>query len=82
MEKIELRAVLCWFVLEMHKKNREQYPTSTVNKICCGGIMRYSELLVNRILSFKDISFCHFRELFDTEIKQLQREGVGQNTIW
>ena len=57
------------FVIRAYKKK--------VHKICCGSIMRYLELKVNRILSFKDISFCHFRELIDTEMKQLQREGVG-----
>ena len=41
--KTELDEALCRFVLEMRKKDGEQYPPNTMHHICCG-IMRYLRL--------------------------------------
>ena len=71
--KIELDELLYWFVSEMHKKNREQYPTKAVHKTCYGGIMRYLGAEGEPDIEFLRISHSAILKNFST-----QNEAVAE----
>ena len=77
MTKTELDGALRRFVLDIQKKDGQPYPPNSVHHIICG-IMRYLRAEGQPDIDFiKDIAFSHFRDVLDSEIKRLQREGVG-----
>ncbi len=73
----ELQHWLCSFVLEIRKKDGNEFPPNTLHHICCG-IMRY--IRINGIPGFdifKDKEFAKFRTVLDSEMKRLQGAGIG-----
>ena len=69
----------CWtsFILEVHKKNGEEYSPDTLHYLCCG-IMHF--LHSNgwpSIDLFTDTEFTDFRAVLDSEMKRPQAQGIG-----
>ena len=77
MTKQEIDEAMCRFALEIRRKDGKQYPPNTIHHICCG-VMRYLRTQGKpEIDFFKDSSFSHFRAVLDSEMNQLQGQGVG-----
>ena len=77
MQQTKLQQCLTSFVLEVCKKNGEEYCPNTLHHLCCG-IMRF--LRSNGLPSidlFTDTEFTDFHAVLDSEMKHLQAQGVG-----
>ena len=77
MQQTKLQQCLTSFVLEVRKKNGEEYSPDTLHHLCCG-IMRF--LRSNgwpSIDLFTDTEFTDFRAVLDSEMKRLQAQGIG-----
>ena len=73
----KLQQCLTSFVLEVRKKNGEEYSPDTLHHLCCG-IMRF--LCSNgwpSIDLFTDTEFTDFHAVLDSEMKRLQAQGIG-----
>ena len=77
MTEIELNDNLSHFVLEIRKKDGNEYPPDTVYHICCG-IMRYLSLECQPGIDFfKNVSVKPFRDVLDSKMKRLRSQGLG-----
>lgn len=73
----ELDYWLTRFVLEVRKKDGEEYPPNTVHHICCG-LMRYLRWNGQPTIDFlSDSAFTSFKASLDAEMKRLQAKGAG-----
>ena len=64
------------FILEIRKKNGDEYPPNTLHHLICG-IMRFLRQNGNPQLDFfKDAIFADFRCSLDGEMKRLQSKGL------
>ena len=72
----ELQHRLCYFILEVRKRNGAEFPPNSLHHICCG-ILRYLRINGMRIDIFKDKEFSKFRNVLDSEMKRLQTSGLG-----
>ena len=77
MTEIELNDNLSRFVLELRKKDGNEYPPDTVYHICCS-IMRYLRLECQPDIDFFKNAFLKpFRDVLDSEMKRLHGQGLG-----
>ncbi|XP_064387442.1 transcriptional regulator QRICH1-like [Halichondria panicea] len=77
LSSTEIADYLCKFVLEIRKKNGDEFPPNSLHHILCG-IQRY--LRINgkpSIDFFKDPAFANFKLSLDAEMKRLQKLGLG-----
>ena len=72
----ELNQWLSKFVLEIRRKDGQQYPPQTLYAICCG-LLRYVRELKPDINFFKDAQFSGFQRTLDGEMKHLRSCGLG-----
>ena len=65
------------FVFEIRKRDGSEFPPQTVHHIV-SGLQRFVRWKNNPALDiFKDDEFAEFRQCLDSEIKRLQRAGLG-----
>jgi len=72
----ELNHWICYFILEVRKKDGTEFPPNTLHHICCG-ILRYLRISGVSVDIFKDKEFIKFRNVLDSEMKRLQALGLG-----
>lgn len=65
------------FCLEARKKDGSEFPPNSLHHLVCG-LMRYIRLHGNPSLDlFKESAYAQFRQTLDSEMKRLQRKGLG-----
>ena len=67
---------MCYFILEVCKKDGTEFPPNTLHHICCG-IMRFVGTNGMNVDIFKDEGFAKCRAVLDSEMKRLQAAGKG-----
>ena len=67
---------MCYFILEVRKKDGTEFPPTTLHHICCG-IMRFVRTNGMNVDIFKDEGFAKCRAVLDLEMKRLQAAGKG-----
>ena len=72
----ELNHWICYFILEVRKKDGTEFPPNTLHHICCG-ILRYLRISGITVDIFKDKEFIKFQNVLDSEMKRLQALGLG-----
>ena len=69
------------FCLEAKKKDGSEFPPNSLHHIICG-LMRYICHHGNPSLDlFKEPAYAQFRQTLDSEMKRLQRKGLGSSCI-
>ena len=76
MDAHSLQHWMTHFILEVRKKNSEEYPPNTLYHLVCG-IMRFLRQNGKQMDFFKDDIFANFRSSLDGEMKRLQSKGIG-----
>ena len=77
LSKSSLDEEMSHFVLEVRKRDGNEYPPNTLYHIICG-IMRHLRNNGQPNLDFfKDSMFANFRMILDAEMKRLQGKGLG-----
>ena len=76
MTTTQLAMWLTRFVLEARRKDGNVYPPNTLHQLIAG-LMRHLRQSGRVIDLFRDAAFTDFRALLDSEMKCLQRAGVG-----
>ena len=67
------------FCLEARKKDGSEFPPDTLHHLICG-LMRHIRLNGNPSLDvFNDQDFAQFRQTLDSEMKRLQKLGLGSS---
>ena len=79
MEPSVLSKTLCNFIFEVRKKNGEEFPPKTLHHLI-SGIQRYARMNGKNIDVFKDAEFSEMRVCLDSEMKRLQKSGLGSKT--
>ena len=64
----ELNHWMCYFILEVRKKDGTEFPPNTLHHICCG-ILRYLRISGINVDIFKDKEFIKFRNEKATSIR-------------
>ncbi len=66
------------FIFEVRKKDGREFPPNSIHHIVCG-LQRYLRLEADKpnLDIWKDAAFVNFRRCLDSEMKRLQRFGVG-----
>ncbi|XP_065915625.1 uncharacterized protein KIAA1958-like [Dysidea avara] len=72
----ELNHWICYFILEVRKKDGTEFPPNTLHHICCG-VLRYLRISGINVDIFKDKESTKFRNVLDSEMKRLQALGLG-----
>ena len=69
---------MCFFVLEVTRKDGKPYPPSTLMQICLSlqRHLRDSGVYVN-LFKGSDSTFAHFRRAIDAKMKTLTSQGIG-----
>ena len=74
-----LSKCLCNFIFEVRKKNGEEFPPKTLHHLI-SGIQRYARMNERNIDVFNDAKFSEMRVCLDSEMKRLQKSGLGSKT--
>ena len=72
----QLNEWLCNFVLEIRRKDGNEYPPNTLYSVCCG-ILRHVRSYLPEINFFNQPDFDAFRRTLDGEMKRLRSQGLG-----
>jgi hypothetical protein len=72
----EFNRWLCRFVLEVRRKDGNEYPPNTLHQLCCG-ILRYVREIDPELDIYKQPSFSGFQKTLDSEMKRLRACGKG-----
>ena len=73
----DLAEHLSHFVIEVRKKNGDEFPPNSLHHIVCG-IQRYLRFNGNASIDFlNDPMFAAFTMTLDAELKRLQKRGLG-----
>ena len=67
---------MCYYILEVCKKDGAEFPPNTLHHICCG-IMRFTRTNGMNVGIFKDKEFADCHAVLDSEMKRLQAAGQG-----
>ena len=76
--KWELNYWMTRFVMEVRRKDGQEYPPNTLHQICCG-ILRYVREITPEMDFFKDPAFSELQKTLDSEMKRLRSRGLGCN---
>ena len=77
MQQTKLQQCRTSFVLEVRKKNGEEYSPDTLHDLCCGIMCLLCSNGWPSIDLFTDTEFTDFRAVLDSEMKCLQAQGIG-----
>ena len=74
-----LEKCLCNFIFEVRKKNGNEFPPKTLHHLI-SGIQRHLRMNGKNINLLKDPEFTDMRVCLDSEMKRLQKSGLGSKT--
>ena len=72
-----MQSLFVRFVLEVRKKNGDEYPPNSLMHLCCGLVRHLHANGHPNLDIFKDSQFSEFRSTLDAEMKRLQAKGFG-----
>ena len=75
----DLEKRLSNFIFEVRKKNGDEFPPKTLHHLI-SGIQRHLRMNGKNVDLFKDPEFADMRVCLDSEMKRLQKSGLGSKT--
>ena len=80
MDAHTLQHWMTHFLLEVQKKNRDEYPSNTLHHLVCGIVNFLRQNGKPQVDFFKDDTFAYFRSSLDGEMKYFQSKGIGSTS--